>query len=284
MHTIRTLASGTLAAALLVTTAATAGAITYGDVDDENLFPSVGGLVAEIERGDVGTIYRVICTGTLIDDTTFLTAAHCLTPGLRETDTLLRFGVTFEVDVAPIEAEGAEQDLSSITWGEAAYVSPEWGQPVAGDGGDVGVLELTAAPAGIPTSDVAPVGWLDELGTRALRAAEFETAGYGTIREEHQGGNWAILDNLERRWVTQTYLSRSGSILKLSMNPATSQGGTCYGDSGGPHFLDGLIVSITSTGDAPCKALDTTYRVDTAAVAAFLEDPATVGVLVWPTE
>jgi hypothetical protein len=42
-----------------------------------------------------------------------------------------------------------------------------------------------------------------------------------------------------------------------SMNEATGDAGTCYGDSGGPHFLGGetsnLIVSITLTGDADVK-------------------------------
>jgi hypothetical protein len=49
--------------------------------------------------------------------------------------------------------------------------------------------------------------------------------------------------------------------------PSTGSGGTCYGDSGGPHFLGGvesnLIVSITVTGDAMCRATDKTYRLDT---------------------
>ena len=285
MTRIRTFVGGALAAGVLAATAATTHAITYGTVDENNEYSSVGGLVAEIDREDVGVIYRVICTGTLIDDTTFLTAAHCLTPGLRETDTLLRFGVTFEVDAATVEAG----DDSSVTWGTAAYVSPEWRQPVAGDGGDIGLLLLEAPPEGdVTTTGVAPVGYLDALGTKALRTTTFETAGYGTIRDEHQGGNWAILDNVERRFVTQAYLSRSASILRLSMNPNSNPGtgGTCYGDSGGPHFVggvDGYVVSITSTGDVPCKSLDTTYRVDTQAVHDFLADPAGVGVDVTPT-
>ncbi len=60
------------------------------------------------------------------------------------------------------------------------------------------------------------------------------------------------------------------------MNPSTGSGGTCYGDSGGPHFLGGpdsnLIVSITVTGDAPCRATDVTYRLDTESARAFLDD------------
>ena len=56
------------------------------------------------------------------------------------------------------------------------------------------------------------------------------------------------------------------------MNPSTGSGGTCYGDSGGPHFLgdSNLVVSITVTGDAPCRATDVTYRLDTPWARAFL--------------
>jgi len=44
------------------------------------------------------------------------------------------------------------------------------------------------------------------------------------------------------------------------MNLATGNGGTC---SGGPHFLGDTVVSLTVTGDIPCKATDKTYRIDT---------------------
>ena len=60
------------------------------------------------------------------------------------------------------------------------------------------------------------------------------------------------------------------------MNPSTGNGGTCYGDSGGPHFLGGvnsnLVVSTTITGDAPCRSTDKTYRLDTASARNFLDD------------
>jgi hypothetical protein len=55
-----------------------------------------------------------------------------------------------------------------------------------------------------------------------------------------------------------------------------SDGGTCFGDSGGPHFLGGagsnLPASTTITGDAMCRATDKTYRLDTASARAFLDD------------
>jgi secreted trypsin-like serine protease len=63
--------------------------------------------------------------------------------------------------------------------------------------------------------------------------------------------------------------------MTLSQQPSTGDGGTCFGDSGGPHFLGGvssnLIVSVTVTGDAMCRATDKTYRIDTPWSGDFLE-------------
>ncbi len=107
---------------------------------------------------------------------------------------------------------------------------------------------------------------------RQLRAASFTAVGYGTVRETRRGAFESILDNMQRRQARQQALSLTSAWLTLSMNQATGNGGTCYGDSGGPHFLTGtnVVVSITVTGDAPCKATDKTYRIDTASARAFL--------------
>ena len=49
-------------------------------------------------------------------------------------------------------------------------------------------------------------------------------------------------------------------------------GGTCFGDSGGPHFVgtSAVVASVTSWGDGSCRALDQTQRTDTPSVRAFL--------------
>ena len=62
------------------------------------------------------------------------------------------------------------------------------------------------------------------------------------------------------------------SWIQLSMNPSTGSGGTCYGDSGGPHFLadTNTVVSLTVTGDRWCRATDVTYRLDIEPARAFL--------------
>ena len=63
----------------------------------------------------------------------------------------------------------------------------------------------------------------------------------------------------------------AGSTL-TSMNPATGNGGTCYGDSGGPNFLGttDVIAGTTITGDTNCRSTNVDYRLDTASARQFL--------------
>ncbi len=63
----------------------------------------------------------------------------------------------------------------------------------------------------------------------------------------------------------------------MSQNKATDDGGTCYGDSGGPTFWEpdentSILVGITSWGDAQCVASGFNYRVDIADTLDFVED------------
>jgi len=71
-----------------------------------------------------------------------------------------------------------------------------------------------------------------------------------------------------------TFSALNKTFLRLSQNPSTGDGGTCYGDSGGPNFLGNsrVIASITITGDAVCRATNVTYRLDTPSARAFLDE------------
>jgi len=59
-------------------------------------------------------------------------------------------------------------------------------------------------------------------------------------------------------------------------NPSTGNGGTCYGDSGGPNFLGAganetnIVAATTITGDTPCRSTNVDYRLDTPSARAFL--------------
>jgi len=132
----------------------------------------------------------------------------------------------------------------------------------------------SATPARLPT--------LNQLAKMDLRDRRFTAVGYGDRRESKSGGNKALFFDGERRWVSQSFNSLTKVWLKLDMNPSTGSGGTCYGDSGGPHFLGAgsnetnLLVALTVTGDTPCRSTDVDYRVDTASARAFLRDFVTL--------
>jgi secreted trypsin-like serine protease len=66
---------------------------------------------------------------------------------------------------------------------------------------------------------------------------------------------------------TTTARTSSGAGLVALSNDA----GTCYGDSGGPQFLDGVQVSLTVTGDILCKSTNVVQRLDTELAQQFLQ-------------
>jgi hypothetical protein len=147
------------------------------------------------------------------------------------------------------------------------------GKGGASDPHDVAVLVLDRAPVGITPATVAPAGFLDR---RSLHGAQFLAVGYGTVRVTRRTGPQGILDNDERRRGAGTFRSLEAAWLRLSGNQATGDAGTCFGDSGGPHFLGTTLVAITSIGDSQCKNSDVDYRIDTAETHAFL-DPFLTG-------
>jgi len=80
------------------------------------------------------------------------------------------------------------------------------------------------------------------------------------------------------RNVAQTgYLGLNGGWLITLQNPATGNGGTAMGDSGGPTFwinpITGqeVLVSITAWGDPNCVAMDFSYRIDTVESLNFIQ-------------
>ena len=81
-------------------------------------------------------------------------------------------------------------------------------------------------------------------------------------------------DTTLRRVATGTFRSLDPNWLHLSQNPATGDGGTCYGDSGGPNFLNvngtDVIAALTVTGDRYCRATNVTFRLDTPTARSFL--------------
>jgi hypothetical protein len=252
--------------ASLVLTAGMGQAITFGQPDGDR-HPNVGALLADWDPDSPGP--DILCSGTLIDERVFLTAAHCT--AFLESEGIAQVWVTF--------APAYDEDATSLAGLFAGtYVThPEFGAAGGGsDSHDIAVVLLERSP-GITPAVLPAAGLLDRLkANHELDDRIFTAVGYGTVREDKTGGPHALFFDGIRRYALQSALNLEKSWLLLSMQPSTGNGGTCFGDSGGPHFLGGvqsnLIVSTTITGDAMCRATDKTYRLDTAAAREFLDD------------
>jgi len=240
-------------------------AITFGEFDG-NTHPNVGSIVLFFPGQDP----IQFCSGTLIAPQVFLTASHCVgyIYYLAEINPEVQSMVTFD---PTISASGTYYTGQFI-------INPNYRVKYGmADPGDIAVVLLDQAPEGIIPAKLPTAGLLDQLKEEhILKDTLFTAVGYGDVRDTIRTGMAAIHDNLDRNHVNQSFLSLTDAWLLLSMNPSTGDGGTAGGDSGGPHFihLNGvetdIVVSITITGDIPCKALDKTYRLDSESARNFL--------------
>jgi hypothetical protein len=244
-------------------------AISYGEFDGTD-HPNVGSIVLEWNE----ELYQW-CSGTLISENVFLTASHCTAP-MDEFISMhpeAQFNVTFSPTI------NFESTFIAVNPGDWHTNPAYYTARGADDTGDVAVIVLPEVPTGIIPAQLPQLGLLDQLkADHLLNSTLFTAVGYGTVRDTKQKAWQSILDNVDRNRADQEFLSLTNAWLTNSMNLATGNGGTCYGDSGGPHFIHldsvetDIVVSVTVTGDANCKATDKTYRVDTEAAQSFLSE------------
>ena len=223
-------------------------AITYGQPDG-NLHPNVGALVGTFN----GQTYPY-CSGTLIAPTVFLTAAHCDIG----TSTV---SVTFD------SAYTAGAKLYSGTY----YANPLYNQS-QNDPHDIAVVVFDKPIHGIAPAQLPTLGQFEHVD----KNQKFTAVGYGGQEPVNQPGGPVIGYLDTREYAVSTFNSVGPGYLRLSQNPATGNGGTCYGDSGGPNFLGAgsgetnIVAGTTITGDSLCKSTNVDYRLDTQSARAFL--------------
>jgi hypothetical protein len=175
----------------------------------------------------------------------FLTAAHC-TAGLPSS----RVWVTFD------SAYTAASKLAPGT----AYTDPEFGHD-RGDLHDLAVVVLDKSVSGIAPLSLPRAGLLD-----AAKPASVTVVGYGAAMPGNGNGKPGFSYDFTRRFAVATV----DSVTKSELHYSSHDGGTCYGDSGGPELLGSTIVAVTSHGDTVCAGQSRGYRTDTASARAFL--------------
>jgi len=245
--------------AILLIAVPLAQAITFGEPDG-NGHPNVGAMIVQEPDG----VKYLYCSGTLIAPDVFLTAAHCTAAAAAYGADPHDVYVTFD----------PEYDENATLYRGTYSLNPNYGHDMH-DLNDVAVIVLDEPITDITPATLPTEGLLDEMKKdHELKRQKFVTVGYGRLRDDKTKGPHSIGDAGERYVAEQTFLALKPYWLQISMNPSTGSGGTCYGDSGGPHFLgdSNMVVSLTVTGDAWCRATDVTYRLDTDSARDYLAD------------
>lgn len=246
-------------------------AITYGYVDKDNTYSNVGAFIVKSPSGEI----YPICSGTLITPNVFLTASHCTE---FFTSSLAPQGYTAYVSFDKLIPFG-NKTTSKTKLLAVSYVvtNPNYNQSQS-DTGDIGVLILQSNVRGITPATLPTCGLFDQLAAQdLLDDTIFTNAGYGLQNRVVGGGVPYFQDAnpIPRMYSFSSFNALNNTFIRLSQNPSTGNGGTCFGDSGGPNFLtvngQQIIGSITITGDAVCRSTNVAYRLDTPSAQNFFK-------------
>ena len=258
--------------------AAPAQASTGGTIDGD-LHPDVGLIAFYDSTG------RYRCSATLVSPTVVITAAHCTSGTLGKTavtfDTFIDDAAPSNLPVAADPAAGySGEELAAAGYlSGTAHTHPEYSDFTDMDNwNDVGVIVLDepveSNGAGYPA--IAATGTLDAIEKSLLSKTLFRAVGYGTeVRQDGVDNRKPIPESypIERRYVDMPGQKLTPQILQTNGNENDNRGtgGTCFGDSGGPLFLDDEIVGVTSYGyTANCRYIDGYQRVDIPVVEEWL--------------
>ncbi len=277
----------------LIAVAIPAAAITRGGAPDDGEHPFVGIMVAYANEkapllGDVDEsgvieddeLFQVPlwrCSGTLISETVFVTAGHCSeNDGSWDGE-----GPTYDglVGIWFDELEADVRGNGYFFYEEATYTGVRDTHPLYDPGAfylyDLGVVTLDGAgnTSVSEFGELPDAGDVDEL-KKGRRGDTIEAVGYGVQRTN------PALDRknqeeraLDRRKADLMIVNRKGvagigpipDSNSIVLSGDAKNGGTCFGDSGGPLFINdsNVIAAVTSFGLNPsCGGVGGGFRID----------------------
>lgn len=242
-------------------------AVTFG-APDGNAHPYVGAIIFQTASGFFS------CSATLMSPTVLLTAGHCTEEGgAANLNTWAKF--TPKISLAGREnypSLGAFLDDTKNGWIKGnAVPHPQFDDFSAfPQTFDVGVVLLKQGVSMKTFGALPPKNFLETI--RSAQENSFTAVGYGlqglikpffSDRFERFAGTVKLIE------LKSTF--DGGQSAKFSNNPGTD-GGTCFGDSGGPVFYGStnMVTAITSFGITPCIGVDYQFRIDTEIALSFL--------------
>ena len=252
-------------AAVAATNTKSAGAITNGRPDGDG-HPYVAALVDDYVTPGY---FQRFCTGSLVAPRLVVTAAHCLL-GFVDSEIWVNFDPVYRPGVSSTIHGTGIAAVDPAKFHGNAGAGAQYGNSDLGD--DIAVVHLDETP---PIDHFARLPTAGLLSSLNLKDRTFTSVGFGRTRVDKTRGQNNIQPNVDpdvRNVANPAFRSLQSGAITMSGNPATGDGGFCFGDSGGPLFLDNsdLMVAITNYGDYACRSNDRLYRLDIDFARQFL--------------
>lgn len=257
-----------LALLMVLGMATTASAITKGGTLDGEDHPYVGLMVATID----GTpVWR--CSGTLISPTVYVTAGHC-TYGTTGAE------LWFESDLEPdtsVYGYPFEGEVSGTTYTHPLYNDDVFFYY------DLGIVVLDEPVYLDEYAQLPGVDFVDDLTVdKGRKGATLTAVGYGYQYSSPPSNGMDMTRADKTRYQADLMIVTDKGVAgigtpqypdsrSLILSGDAKNGGTCFGDSGGPSLYGDTIVAVTSFGLNPtCGGIGGVYRIDGADELGFI--------------